>query len=108
MKCSNCGAEINDNAVFCPECGVKITDTPAAGGSQTAGNAYYNGQQNNQGYTGQPNNGCAGQSNNQGYAGQPGGQPYFTGAQQIPDEYTPISMWGYFGYEILFSIPIVF
>ena len=25
----------------------------------------------------------------------------------IPDEYRPISMWGYFGYEILFSIPIV-
>lgn len=26
---------------------------------------------------------------------------------RIPAEYTPISMWGYFGYEILFSIPIV-
>lgn len=25
----------------------------------------------------------------------------------IPDEYTPISMWGYFGYEILFNIPII-
>ena len=25
----------------------------------------------------------------------------------IPEEYQPISMWGYFGYEILFSIPIV-
>ena len=25
----------------------------------------------------------------------------------LPDEYRPISMWGYFGYEILFSIPIV-
>lgn len=24
----------------------------------------------------------------------------------IPPEYQPISMWGYFGYEILFSIPI--
>ena len=24
-----------------------------------------------------------------------------------PPEYRPISMWGYFGYEILFSIPIV-
>ena len=27
--------------------------------------------------------------------------------QYIPDEYRPISMWGYFGYSILFSIPIV-
>lgn len=26
---------------------------------------------------------------------------------QIPEEYKPISMWGYFGYEILFAIPII-
>lgn len=26
---------------------------------------------------------------------------------QIPEEYRPISMWGYFGYQILFSIPCV-
>ena len=25
----------------------------------------------------------------------------------IPSEYEPISMWGYFGYELLFSIPCV-
>ena len=25
----------------------------------------------------------------------------------IPSEYKPISMWGYCGYEILFSLPIV-
>ena len=27
--------------------------------------------------------------------------------QNIPSEYKPISMWGYFGYEILFMIPII-
>lgn len=26
---------------------------------------------------------------------------------KIPAEYRPISMWGYFGYQILFSIPLV-
>ena len=26
---------------------------------------------------------------------------------QIPEEYKPISMWGYFGYELLFSIPCI-
>lgn len=26
---------------------------------------------------------------------------------KIPEDYKPISMWGYFGYEILFSIPII-
>ena len=27
--------------------------------------------------------------------------------KNIPYEYKPISMWGYFGYEILFSIPVI-
>ena len=26
---------------------------------------------------------------------------------EIPEEYKPISMWGYFGYELLFAIPLV-
>ena len=26
---------------------------------------------------------------------------------QIPEEYRPISMWGYFGYSLLFAIPLV-
>ena len=34
-----------------------------------------------------------------GYAG--GGAPL------IPPEYAPISMWGYFGYQILFAIPFI-
>lgn len=25
----------------------------------------------------------------------------------IPEEYRPISMWGYFGYQILFAIPLI-
>ncbi len=25
----------------------------------------------------------------------------------VPDKYQPISMWGYFGYELLFSIPVI-
>lgn len=27
--------------------------------------------------------------------------------EKIPDNYRPISMWGYFGYEILFMIPLI-
>ena len=27
--------------------------------------------------------------------------------KNLPYEYKPISMWGYFGYELLFSIPLV-
>ena len=27
--------------------------------------------------------------------------------KNIPEEYQPITMWGYFGYELLFSIPCI-
>ena len=27
--------------------------------------------------------------------------------ENISDEYQPISMWGYLGYEILFAIPLI-
>lgn len=52
--------------------------------------------------------------NNQNYQ-QNYQQPYqqqpvynnFYQAPQIPEEYKPISMWGYLGYELLFSIPFI-
>lgn len=28
-------------------------------------------------------------------------------SNNIPPEYRPISMWGYFGYELLFAIPVI-
>ena len=34
-------------------------------------------------------------------------QPYRQETPTIPQEYKPISMWGYFGYELLFSIPCI-
>lgn len=34
-------------------------------------------------------------------------QPAAPVTPDIPEEYKPISMWGYFGYELLFSIPCV-
>lgn len=33
--------------------------------------------------------------------------PKTTKEPKVPAEYKPISMWGYFGYEILFMIPII-
>ncbi len=36
-------------------------------------------------------------------------QNSYTGNQpaMIPEEYTPISMWGYLGYQILFTLPCI-
>ena len=120
MKCPNCGAEIKDGALYCPECGANTT-VPGSGSNAANQN---NGAQMNNGA--QPNDGAA-QNNGapmgyeqryqqgmqqqgmqQGMPQQNGPQQYYGGqVQQIPAEYTPISMWGYFGYELLFSIPIV-
>ena len=63
---------------------------------------------NNQNYQQQP-------YQQQPYQQQTYQQPYqqqpvynnFYQAPQIPEEYKPISMWGYFGYELLFAIPII-
>lgn len=50
-------------------------------------------------------------SNNQNYQPYQNNQPYqpYQNFQvnSIPEEYRPISMWGYFGYQLLFSIPCI-
>lgn len=48
-------------------------------------------------------------SHNNSYHGAPyqGSKPVRFTEDNIPDEYKPISMWGYFGYEILFSLPVI-
>jgi uncharacterized membrane protein YvbJ len=86
MQCSQCGAQINPGESFCPNCGAPVENTQGQ-------NAQYGQPQQNV-YAQAPN------TPNPGYA--PNG--YY---QDPRFDYTPISMWGYFGYEILFSIPCV-
>ena len=46
----------------------------------------------------------------QPYQQQPYQQPAYNNYNQtpmIPDEYKPISMWGYLGYTLLFCIPVI-
>ena len=50
--------------------------------------------------------------NNYNHTYQPMQQPmypqgYSNYPTYIPPEYRPISMWGYFGYQILFAIPVI-
>lgn len=48
------------------------------------------------------------QNNNQQNNYQPNNNQWNNNQQNnIPEEYRPISMWGYFGYELLFCIPCV-
>lgn len=82
MRCMSCGAEMPDGVAFCTSCGAKIVQ-PAQ--------PQYN---QNQGYSApQPN---------------PQYQAYPQPMPMAPaQDTTPISPWGYIGYNILFAIPIV-
>ena len=79
MKCNNCGKENARGVRFCAECGSVMPQEPVQP----------------QNYTQQP------QVPVQNYGQQPQGNG------SVPFEYKPISMWGYFGYELLFAIPCV-
>lgn len=104
MFCPKCGTEVSDDKAFCPECGnpLKSQAQQASGGQQTAGAQ--------QASEGQQTAGA--QQSWQATGAQNGARPhpqvqFQSDTVVLPDEYKPISMWGYFGYEILFSIPIV-
>lgn len=77
MYCKNCGAENNNTSRFCKECGASMD-------AATESNPGY---QNTSATSDQPTTII------RGYA--------------PPGAYKPISMWGYFGYELLFAIPLV-
>ncbi len=104
MFCPKCGTEVSDDKAFCPECGnpLKSQAQQASGARQTAGAQ--------QASEGQQTAGA--QQSWQATGAQNGARPhpqvqFQSDTVVLPDEYKPISMWGYFGYEILFSIPIV-
>lgn len=106
MFCPKCGTEVSDDKAFCPECGnpLKSQAQQASGGQQTAGAQ--------QASEGQQTAGAQQQQSWQATGAQNGARPhpqvqFQSDTVVLPDEYKPISMWGYFGYEILFSIPIV-
>lgn len=125
MYCTQCGMELPEEANVCSRCGAKV-DKPLniknirayAGQKVKKASANIQGkyhefkeerekeaenkrrkelfdeQQRAQ-------NGYANTAQN-GYA-----HMYVNMSGQIPLEYEPISMWGYFGYRLLFSIPVI-
>lgn len=115
MVCKHCGTQNPDSSTFCQGCGAKLGGSGTAGSNGAGGNNSYGG---NSGAYGGNNAGFGG--NTGGYAGGNGGfqgggynqnsnfnRPQVPNTNYIPEEYQPISMWGYFGYELLFAIPLV-
>ncbi len=85
MYCRNCGTQNNADDVFCKNCGTKMkADT-----------------------TPREERAVPEQMQRSADATPIMGRNADQNIYQIPDEYRPISMWGYFGYSLLFGIPIV-
>ena len=116
MKCNNCGTENADGQQYCQGCGAALY---GQSNMYTQQNQTTYGQQNAGTYA-QQNAGTYGQQNANAYGQQNlySQQAYTTPPQQVvynqritkenlPYEFQPISMWGYFGYQILFMIPII-
>ncbi len=86
MNCPKCGAPVAPGTGFCANCGAPVSapaPQPVAQPipQQNAYNAY-------------PQT-------------PPVAPSYQQGGAQIPPEYKPLSPWAYFGYMLLFSIPLV-
>ena len=112
MKCPNCGNELLDGACFCNNCGTPITNQEQQYNQQTYAQQQYSQQQYDQQQYAQQQQYSQPQYEQQQYAQQQYvqqsyQQPVYRNEPQIPEEYQPISMWGYFGYELLFSIPCI-
>lgn len=130
-RCPKCNSVLPDQAVFCGVCGTRFNvqgTRPPQGGpvspqgssespqggpwSPQGSSGFQQGGMTPQGQmSGSPKSGNV-QGMQPGYQSMYPNQNYgqYGGAQNqsyIPEEYRPISMWGYFGYEILFYIPVV-
>lgn len=103
MRCSKCGAENGTNARFCIKCGADLTSSGSSGSGQIPSNGMRNGQI-------PPQNVVPQQANfGNGFVAGNAAPPI---SQVIPDynpslDYKPLGMWAYFGYDILFAIPLV-
>ncbi len=90
MICPNCGAYNENSARFCVECGTRMDEVPAGG--ERSDRSY---QSAAPGYNPAPD-----------YSGAPS-RGYAAAAEQLPAQYRPLSAWAYFGYSLLFAIPLV-
>lgn len=91
MRCMTCGTNNADGSRFCGGCGAELTSRPRNLGSE--------------GYSAL--NSTAPKTYNASSRSVSYPTDYrSSGSPAIPPEYKPISMWGYFGYELLFLIPI--
>lgn len=137
MKCTNCGRELGAGAVFCTGCGMKVADMKNVGmensqaktqqpdgqerteqpqyeqaqGRTSANQGFSGNNSNNYGYNPNPSMNM-GYNPNMGMGMAVNQLPTYntyidSNGKRVPTEYKPIKAWGYFGYNILFAIPLI-
>ncbi len=84
MNCTNCGAPVSPGDQQCPSCGAWLGNSAQS----------YNQQVYQQSYQQQPYQ-------------QPAVNNFYINGDNLPSQYRPLGAWEYFGYMLLYSIPIV-
>lgn len=100
MYCKKCGAEYQPGMSYCRNCGAQLSSMPEGFYSEPMDENPVHGEK----FSYEEKT----QGNNRSYQIAP--QEFQTRKEYdagIPEEYRPISMWGYFGYTILFGIPLL-
>ena len=116
-KCPACGTSVGANAVFCKKCGHKIDEPVSATSDDDVTTVLQPDADYDYEYESVMEN-TPGESDSGGKAGnsymsesaytQSYGQTYDmnTTEDQLPPKYKPIGAWAYFGWSLLFSLPI--
>lgn len=100
MNCPKCNSPLNENDLFCQQCGAAVTKSePTVEQTEQKPTAFYSASQQYQN----------GPSQQYAYSA-----PAYTSPQrreitedELPPRFKPLGAWKYFAYQLLFSIPIV-
>lgn len=107
-RCPNCGIEVSETATFCKRCGYKLDESDQSS---------YSGYEGEQTVFLEQGNMSGHQFNKQEARGENADnrqvyEGHYTrydiiSEDQLPPQYKPIGAWAYFGWMLLFSIPVV-